>query len=378
MKDSSVSKSPATGIGRPKDRDLIKELSKELFPDGIDLRLLFDDYGKSPLPLQMRTKRFVEAAKRLRPQLRNRKVPSGLDLPGKIRVGVSLVEELSADLSNDFAQRRRREAPTETGDGKVLGKASYGDMGPLISLLYETVGALELLTDLAKQKAPLDDGDVEFVYGASDIQNQDYYHGVMVKLLGDLWLHWVTGYRIPGLCISSAWQEQSKFGGWRYKPLQDFMADALFYFDGERGMGKHQRFPTSTAKKMLHTYWAEIRGRIQGKGEDKKIADRARSVLPVLKHQDGLSALFLDLPHRGRRKAPLSALRTSEDEEILRRHFTFHQRVERWICSTKECAYLVDGASHPMESAGRYDRYVCPNWFDCAGLLKPEFDSQSE
>jgi len=376
MKNSSVSKSSAAGTGRPKDGDLIKQLSRELFPDGIDLRLLVDDYETSTPPLHVRVKGFVESAERLRPQLRNRKVQSGLDLPRKIRVGVSLVEELSAEISNDFAQRRRREAPTATGDGAVLGKAGYGDMGPLIGLLYESAGALKLLTDLAKQKGPLDVGDLEFLYGASDFWDEDRKHGVTAFLFMELWLHWVVGYRLPGLCIGSAWEERSRFGGWRYKPLQDFLADALFYFYGEQGVGKDQRFPTSTAKTKLHTYWADIRERIEDK--DKDLTHWARSVLPVLQHHDGLSALFLELPHPGRRQASLAALRTSEDEEVLRRHFTLHQQVERWICSTKECGYSIDGASPPMKSAGPYDRYICPNWFVCAGLLEPEFYSQSQ
>ena len=377
MKDSSVSKSSAAGTGRPKDGDLIKQLSRELFPDGIDLRLLLDDYETSPPPLHVRVEGFVESAERLRPQLRNRKVQSGLDLPGKIRVGVSLVEELSAELSNDFAQRRNREAPTATGDGAVLGKAGYGEMKPLISLLHESAGALKLLADLAKQKGPLDVADLEGIDGDADFRDEDRKHGVTAFLLRKLWLYWVVGYRLPGLCIGSAWEERHKFGGWRYKPLQDFLADALFYFYGEQGLGENQRFPTSTAKKKLHTYWAEIRERIEDEGEDKKNADWVRSVLPVLQQHDGLSALFLELPPHGRRQASLSALRTSEDEEVLRGHFTRNERVQRWICSTKGCGYSIDGASPPMKSAGPYDRYVCPDWFVCAGLLEPEFDSQS-
>lgn len=399
-----------------------------MIPDRFNLDLLPAPPWANEAPVAPREfDRFIDDAKALHKRYGKRKHPpkkaDGYPSPSfALETGVSLVVRLTNELLADFKDRSPRNPGTFTGDG-YLSSAQFHQMIPRVEQLTSVLSGVNQLLAVIKNIAPNDNGDLRDFDEAADYWAESWDQDTRSWLFLNLWLSWKIGYGIPGSCITDREATQGLFGEWRYVSWDDYLSRALFYLDTEDGYG----FAPSTAKawwrresvwvfKRLgdflvpedpkHQVRQDIRASLSP-GEIDSFVSQLMSLVPRIiadsENPEHRAQLLhhLQPTKRGRRNTDLAAKRSPDDEEFFNQKITRIRLVKGWRCNSDNCTYPldqtrvpdnIDAEEHhrgspdtrelrsPRFKPGHrsaFDRYVCPAWTICRGLLVPIFDDSA-
>jgi hypothetical protein len=403
----------------------IRAIAEWIFPDGLDPDVLRPLWANDTPVSQSEVDRFIDDAKALHERYGRRKKPpeEAEGYPSyALETGVSLVVRLTNELLADFKDRSPRNPGTFTGDGH-FSSAQFHQMTPRVGQLTSVLSGVNQLLAIINKIAPNDKGDLrafeEAAVHESERWNQDTRYWLFLRL----WLNWKIGYGIPGSCITDDEITQGLFGGWRYVSWDDYLTSALFFLDTELGFA----FASSTAKgrwkresdavlKRLgdflvpedpeHQVRQDIRA-LLSPGEIDPFVSRLMSLVPrVIADPESPEHRARLLHHlqptkRGRRNTDLAAKRSPDDEDFFKQKITRIRLVKGWRCDSDHCTYPLDQARVPhnidaeeqdrgspdsrelrsprFKSGHRsaFDRYVCPAWWQCRGLLVPIFDDSA-
>lgn len=393
-----------------------------MFPDGLDLDVLLPPWANEAPVAPSEVNRFVDDAKALHERYRRwTKPPEGAESypSNALETGVSLVVRLTNELLADFKDRSTRNPGTFTGDGH-FSSAQFHQMTPRVGQLTSVLSGVNQLLAIINKIAPNDLGDLRALEEAAVHESERWNQDTRYWLLLKLWLYWKVGYGIPGSCITDDEITQGLFSGWRYVSWDDYLTVALYFLDTEHGYA----FASSTAKAMWkresdavltqledfftpedpeHKVRQDIRA-LLSPGEIDPFVARLMSLVPRViadpESPDHLAQLLhhLQPTNRGRRNTDLAAKRSPDDEEFFNQKITRIRLVKGWRCDSDNCTYALDqvrvphnidaeeqdrGSPNTRESRSprfkrghrsAFDRYVCPAWWQCRGLLVPIFD----
>jgi len=393
-----------------------------MFPDDLDLDVLLPPWANEAPVAPSEVNRFVDDAKELHERYRRRTKPSEdaeIYPSNALETGVSLVARLTNELLADFKDRSPRNPGTFTGDGH-FSSAQFHQMTPLVGQLTSVLSGVNQLLAIISKIAPSDKGDLRALEEAAVHESERWNQDTRYWLFLRLWLNWKVGYGIPGSCITDDEITQGLFSGWRYVSWDDYLTSALYFLDTEHGFA----FASSTAKAMWkresdavltrledfltpedpdHKVRQEIRA-LLSPGEIDPFVARLMSLVPRViadpESPDHLAQLLhhLQPTKRGRRNTDLAAKRSPDDEEFFNQKITRIRLVKGWRCDSDNCTHALDqvrvphnidadeqnrGSPDTRESRSprfkrghrsAFDRYVCPAWWQCRGLLVPIFD----
>lgn len=399
---------------------VVEALAKRMFPDGLDLDVMRPPWANDTPVSQSEVHRFIDDAKA------KHKMYSKLTKPPKkggvtydLEVGVSLVVRLTNELLADYKDRLPNNPGTFTGDGRFL-SARFHQMIPQVEQLSSVLIRVNQLLKIIKNCAPNDIGDFRSLEEADVHEVERRNQDILFSLLTDLWLAWKIGYGIPRSCITDKEADQGLFSGWRNVSWSDYLTSAFFFFDTEQGYA----FASSTAKGMWGKEKDSVLKRLRDdftSAETEQQVHQDKQASPPPRQNDSLPERLMSLvprviadpespDHRaqlldhlqptkkGRRNTRLAAKRTPDDEEFFNQKITRIRPVKLWRCNSDRCTHPLDQARIPdtIDTEGQhrgstdtrrlrnprfkkghrsvFDRYICPAWWQCSGLLVPIFD----
>lgn len=384
---------------------LLRALGMLMFPDGLDPAVLRPLWANDTPVSQPEVDRFIDDARELHERYGRLTKPPHRDRGGvtyDLEVGVSLVVRLTNELLTDFKDRSANDAGTFTGDG-YFSSAQFHQMVPRVEQLASVLSGINRLLKIIKNCAETDKGDLRALEEAADHEDERWNQDTPFVILSRLFTNWKIGYGIPGSCITDKEANNGLFHAWRYVSWDDYLTSALFFFDDEHGFA----FASSTAKDK----WRKESGAVLNLLADLLAGDEIHPMLEKImslvprviadpKSPDYRAQLrrHFQPPKSGHRNTVLAAKRTPDDEEFLKHKITRIRPVKFWRCNSDRCTYTldqsriphsIDAELHDRGSAdtredrsprfkpghrSAFDRYVCPAWWHCRGLLVPIFD----
>lgn len=277
-------------------------------------------------------------------------------LPHLLEKGFALLSGINDQLQNDFAMRMMEATSNPSGSG-FESNANFGDLAPQLKHLRQVVIGLGQLTRAAKKRASRDiRDDLERVLRRDKAQVIEEEEVNWTRVCESLWVCWNVGYRWPSKYVSWSEADAEIFGEHFYVNWTDYLEEACRYRKTKSG----ESIKRSAANKHFENVWADVK----------------RGMLLWIQVHPELNDIKNELrqkPNRGRHGAQKKGELEESVIERFREEFISKQPVVGWKCENHCDDSSLNLTPLPKKECRKFDRYVCPRWYRCGGVLRPLF-----